>query len=117
MQVLGNWLDGSGWTSALVQADIASAGTADSFINVSHVRHAHQVTAACIHILLHRAYCEYKSDIANETDCLSLEQWCELRAQQSVQFFIGLKLNHLKSPCYCLLDLFAKVTFSCTRNP
>ena len=45
------------WCSGpLVQANIASA---DSFINVSYVtktRHAHHVTAACIHILLHRAY-------------------------------------------------------------
>jgi len=60
--VLGNW---SGWTSALVQADIASAGTADSFIKVSHVtktRHIHQVTAVRIHALLKQAYDEYTSE-------------------------------------------------------
>lgn len=50
---------GSGWISALVQANIASTGTTNSFINVSHVtktRHAHQATAASLHILLHCAY-------------------------------------------------------------
>ena len=44
-QVLGNWLEDSGWTSALVQVNIASTGTADSFIKASHVtktQHAHQ---------------------------------------------------------------------------
>jgi len=61
MQVLGNWLDGSEWTSTLVQVDIASTGTADSFIKVSHVtrtRHAHQVTAATLYALLKAAYDE-----------------------------------------------------------
>jgi len=56
--VLGDWLDESGWTNALVQADIAGAGTADSFIKVSHVtktRHAHQVTAGSLRVLLDRA--------------------------------------------------------------
>ena len=58
----------------MVQANIASTGTANLFISVSHVtktRHVHQVTAASIHILLHRAYAEYKSE---ETGELSLEQ-------------------------------------------
>ena len=49
LKVLGDWLEGSGWTNALVQADIAGSGTANSFIHASHVTktcHAHQVTAA-----------------------------------------------------------------------
>ncbi len=39
------------WINALVQANIASSGTADSFIHVSHVTktgHAHQVNC-CKH--------------------------------------------------------------------
>ncbi len=62
LQVLGDWLEDSGWTSALVQANIASTGTADSFVKASHVtktRHAHQVTAASLHTLLQKAYSEY----------------------------------------------------------
>ena len=37
----------SGWTSALTESEVASSGTADSFLKVSHLaqtRHAHQVT-------------------------------------------------------------------------
>ena len=30
---LGNFLDGSGWTKAISEAEIASTGTADSFLN------------------------------------------------------------------------------------
>lgn len=46
LKALGKWLDDSGWSSALVQAGIATTGTADSFHKASHItrtRHAHQV--------------------------------------------------------------------------
>ena len=49
LKVIGDWLEDSGWVEALVQAKVASAGTADSFLKASHVtrmRHAHQVTAS-----------------------------------------------------------------------
>lgn len=61
-KVLGDWLDGSGWTSALVAAEVASGGVAESFIKASHLartRRAHQVTAACLYILQNKAYGKY----------------------------------------------------------
>lgn len=72
---MGNWLDDSGWTSALIQANVASSGTADSFISASHVtktRHAHQVTAASCH--LHQAYTEQCPPNKDEIT-VSFEQW------------------------------------------
>ena len=33
----GTWLEGSGWVEAIVQANNASSGTAESFIKVSYV--------------------------------------------------------------------------------
>lgn len=51
LKTLGNLLEGSGWTGALVQAGITTPGTADSFLNASHVtrtRRAHQVTASSL---------------------------------------------------------------------
>lgn len=51
LKLLGDWLEGSGWTNALVQTDIASSGIKNSFMDASHItktRHAHQVTAATI---------------------------------------------------------------------
>ena len=61
LKLLGDWLEDSGWTiaNALIQAEIASSGTANSFILASHVTktcHAHQVTAANLYALLQRAY-------------------------------------------------------------
>ena len=44
----------SGWVQALVQAEIAKPGTADSFLRAAHVtrtRRAHQITATTLHIL------------------------------------------------------------------
>ena len=62
---------------------------------MTKTRHVHQVITATIHSLLHRAYyAEYKSE---EMDVLSLEQWCELRTQQSVHFHYRLKTLALET--------------------
>ena len=58
LKAIGNWLEDSGWTNALVQAEVTTPGTADSFLKATHVsrtRHAHQVTAAALDILMHKA--------------------------------------------------------------
>jgi hypothetical protein len=96
IQVLGEWLEGSGWTNALVQADIASVGIADSFIKACHVtktRHAHQVTAASIRVLLSEAYAEYTSEPGEH---VALERWCVLQSQQCPQFDYWLKTLSLE---------------------
>src|SRR6218665_20474 len=49
--VVGDYLEGSGWTTALIDAGIATAGTADSFLKVSHLartRNGHQVTLVAL---------------------------------------------------------------------
>lgn len=54
MKTIGDWLDGSGWTTALVNAHVTSAGRSESMLHASHVartRHAQEVTAACLYIL------------------------------------------------------------------
>ena len=71
LKVIGNWLEDCGWVEALVQTKEAPAGTGNSFLKVSHVtrtRHAHQVTASCLYILLKKAYTKYKELL--EPDCL-----------------------------------------------
>ncbi|KAG0723721.1 hypothetical protein GWK47_042072 [Chionoecetes opilio] len=50
-KTLGDYLEASGWTTALTQAGIASSGTANSFLTASHLtktRHAHQVSALAL---------------------------------------------------------------------
>ena len=49
--MMGNYLADSGWTVALSEAGIASSGTVESFLKVSHLtrtRHAHQITIAAL---------------------------------------------------------------------
>ena len=74
LKTLGDWLRGSGWVQALVQAEITTPGTADSFLQAAHVartRRAHQVTVAALYILKHRAYDRYcLSCIGNEQEIL-----------------------------------------------
>ena len=87
LKTAGDWLSGSGWVEALVQANIASAGTADSFLRAAHVartRHAHQVTAATLHILQHRAYDDYAREA--DKDHLSFMEWCQKRTKEHPQF-------------------------------
>ena len=71
LKVIGNWLEDCDWVEALVQAKVASAGTGNSFLKVSHVtrtRLAYQVTASCLYILLKKAYTKYTESL--EPDCL-----------------------------------------------
>ncbi|KAG1663262.1 hypothetical protein GQR58_020491 [Nymphon striatum] len=64
--VLRDLLQCSGWSEALVKTEIATSGTADSFLKVSHItrtRHAHQVTALALETLQHTAYVEQKTSV------------------------------------------------------
>ena len=57
LKAIGNLLDSSGWAGALVQANVATSGTADSFRCVTHVtrtRRAHQITASSMYLLLEK---------------------------------------------------------------
>jgi hypothetical protein len=99
LKTLGDLLDGSGWTGALVQASVATPGTADSFLKASHVtrtRRAHQVTASSLYLLLQTAYTDYSNDVDEENDLMSQEDWCTERALACPQFhfwFIILQLE------------------------
>ena len=89
LKVLGNLLEGSGWTGALVQAGVATSGTADSFLKVSHVtrtRRAHQVTASSLYLLQQNAYREYIQTLEDESEVVPFEDWCDARSKACPQF-------------------------------
>lgn len=51
LRAVGDWLDGSGWTSALAEADVTTAGRAEALVTVSDVtrtRYALEVRKSCI---------------------------------------------------------------------
>ena len=80
LKVIGGWLEDSGWTTALVEANICSSGIAESFIKASSVtksRRANQVTASSLYILLQRAYNEYRETQNDEENILTFDDWCQ----------------------------------------
>jgi hypothetical protein len=88
-RALGDLLEGSGWTSAITPANVASSGTADSFLKASHVsrtRHAHQVTACSLHILSCRAYEAYVDGLSEWDAKLEFQQWQEYKSGSCPQF-------------------------------
>ena len=87
-KTLGDWLNGSGWTSLLTAAGIATSGVADSFLKASHLtrtRHAHQITAAALYILLQRAFRAYMeaSPAEQSTD---MQEWQDRKSKEQPQF-------------------------------
>ena len=102
-KLLGDWLNGSGWTNAITEAGLASSGVADSFLRASHLtrtRHAHQVTAATLYILQHRAFSQYI--VSNEEPPLSFEEWCQKIAKEQPQFAYWAQVLDLQK---CILML------------
>ena len=90
LKTLGDWLKGSGWVQVLVQADLATPGTADSFLQAAHfmrTRRVHQVTLAALHILKHHAYDAYCLMCARvRKNVLVLMEWCNEREHECPQF-------------------------------
>ena len=89
LSTVGDWVKGSGWTSALVQADVTTPGTADSFLKVSHTTHtrcAHQISLTSLFILKKRAYENYRLTLEENKVAVSFEPWCKERASRSPHF-------------------------------
>lgn len=93
LKMIGCWLEGSGFDRLIVDANIASAGTAESFYSVSHItktRNAHQITNCTLNILLQKAF--------NESTDISKKEWIKKRITQSPLFqfwYITLQLQTL----------------------
>ncbi|CAG2234248.1 unnamed protein product [Mytilus edulis] len=78
-KAFGSWLEDSEWTSVLVNAQVTSPGTADSFLEASPVtttRRTHQVTTCTLYRLLSNAYCQYKDVLRYDEVILEFEEWC-----------------------------------------
>jgi len=83
--VVGDLLEDSGWTDTLAEADVASPGTADSFLSVCHLtktRRAHQVTALALAKLQNDAFRELSGGIESE----GFDEWKENMSRKSPMF-------------------------------
>ena len=86
LKSLGTLLEDSGWTSAIVEAGLASSGTAESFLTASSItktRQAHQITACTLYKLVRGAYKDYYPEYSST---LTFEEWCDHRMNESPQF-------------------------------
>ena len=86
LKMVGNWLNNSGWDSALVQADITTRGRADAILKASHItrsRYAHQVSACALFILQLRAY---KASIDDNREPDDLSTWVRKQCEAHPQF-------------------------------
>jgi len=89
LKAIGGWLEESGWTAALTEANIAFAGTADSFLkatSVTRTRRAHQITASSLYVLLTKSYTSYKESLEPEVDVVSFSDWSLKKIASFPQF-------------------------------
>lgn len=88
VNVLGDWLEGSGWVPALTEADIFTQGRAEAVIKGSHItraRYAHQVSASVLHLLLEGAYQTWRETRDTEEEG-TFADWCEHQCKYHPQF-------------------------------
>lgn len=84
-KTFGDYLEASGWTTALTQASIASSGTADSFLKASHLtrtRHAHQISVLALSKLQHDAFMQTEGPHDESTK----ETWRQAMVAKSPTF-------------------------------
>lgn len=89
LRAVGSWLKDSGWVEALIQAEIATVGTAESFLKVTHLtkaRHAHQVTAAALSLLKKEAYNSYRETLGEEESIPPFNEWEKVKEKTCPQF-------------------------------
>ena len=78
MKLLGDFLDGSGWTTILTQSDITTTGRAEAVLKGSHVtrsRYVHQVTAAALYLLQLSAFQTYTGSLAPDDAHMDFKTW------------------------------------------
>ena len=88
LKTLGKWLDKSGWTTVMANADVATPGVVESFISAKHItrtRRAHQISCASLYVLQHRAYEQYISR-AEERVPLSFTDWRDKMSERCPHF-------------------------------
>ena len=88
-KALGVWLKDSGWTAMLNEAGVATDGTAESFLEgkyYTRTRRAHQVTAACLYILMMEAFKNYRRCHHPPLALLDFDRWVEARSAACPMF-------------------------------
>ena len=103
LRVLGDILDGSGWTQIINKAGITTEGRAESLLrgnNVTRCRYAHQITASGLYTLQQEAYHEYLTKTTSKDPMMmyrmTFEEWKESRMKHHPQFYYWDKVLELE---------------------
>ena len=79
--VIGDWLDGSGWTYVMTSANVTTEGRTAGPQKASHTSRgqwAHQATAAALCTLLHRSYDQYQINTPDKYTMMSgVSRWLQ----------------------------------------
>ncbi|ELU13546.1 hypothetical protein CAPTEDRAFT_218243 [Capitella teleta] len=103
--VSGDWLDYSGWTTAVTNSGIFSCANSQSFVSVSHImktRYVHQVSVSTLYILMKKAY------QSNSPQNIPLSEWIENKRAKHPQaefwhrsFVLDLLILQFVKACRC----------------
>eukprot|EP00745_Piridium_sociabile_P027883 TRINITY_DN44892_c0_g1_i4.p1 TRINITY_DN44892_c0_g1~~TRINITY_DN44892_c0_g1_i4.p1 ORF type:complete len:307 (+),score=64.28 TRINITY_DN44892_c0_g1_i4:780-1700(+) len=116
LKSIGTLLKDSGWTSALVEAGVASPGTADSFLSASSVtrtRLSHQITACSLYELMKDAYNAYREETLDNTT-ISFESWST--EQKRPQFKFWFLIYRMELSILILIRSFREANFTLYRE-
>lgn len=86
-QMIGKLLRDSGWTTTISQAQVLTSGRAQSALDENHIkrtRYAHQVSLMALHLLKHKAYSAYCSNVDGPPE--SQAMWDQLSRTENPQF-------------------------------
>lgn len=121
---LGDLLDASGWIEALTESGIATPGTAQSFLKVSHItrtRHAHQISVLALGKLQQDAF-DKAIDTDNDDEkvfdswkvsmidkCPTFQYWdMVLRLEQAILIFVR---SHRENNFQLYLEVLESLMF------
>ena len=116
LKSVGSLLQSSGWTGAIVEAEIATSGTAESYLSASSVtrtRQIHQITASCLYKLLKDGYYYNCNEDATDLDAsLSFDAWCQKRLKESPQFHFWHLVLSMELTILSLVRAFREANFN-----
>ena len=108
LNLLGNWLESSGWTESLVKAKITSPGKAESFLSDSHPkcsRYTLQVTCASLSLLISEEH--QQSHSKNDQN-----SWMAEKKRLSPQFLYWCTAMELETLLLSLIKSMRTFNFS-----
>ena len=100
LNVLGDWLDGSGWVAIMAAPNVTTEGRADALQSgsrISRAQWAHQVTAAALFCLQHQTFTAFKEGLeADNLEGKPFDEWCADMETSHPQFLYWSKTLKLE---------------------